>query len=398
MTEHYTIFRVAADYPVGGKPSYGLQPNMYYLSKEQAKLGNDVRVIARLHDSQPRSERDGDVEVVRLESPFNLNAYRMLRSSLGETRHRALIHTHSTSGLFLSAIKRPMGLPLFAHVHGSSRSAHMPVKMPIPLGEDYSESKMWYYYLRERSLWSSATRVLAVSECLKRDLIVSYGIPESKISVVYNGVDANLFHPIPGTDLPEQLKRLEGKRIILYVGHFGPRKGLIYLIQAMKEISKEVPDSVLVGIGGVPAWLGKVDYWGYLKKAISDLDIQDRVLLLDRVPNSELPKFYSRAGVFVLPSYYEAFAKVVLEAMSCARPSVITREGGPQEAIVDGKNGILIDYGSPKQLASAILRILQDESAARSMGRDARKRIESDFTWTAVAARVNKAYLEATKQ
>jgi glycosyltransferase involved in cell wall biosynthesis len=391
----YNIFRIAADYPVGGKPAYGLQPNFYYLSKEQERLGNHVQIIARRSNSQPRSERDGDIEICRVDSPFNVNAYRMLRDLASRMQgDNALVHTHSTSGLILGAMKTPLHLPLFAHIHGASRSSRMPQKLRGVADQDFSQSKMWYYYFRERLLWSSADRVLAVSNALKEDLISRYAIPDSKIKVVYNGVDTRIFRRLRETT-PEELMKFEGKKIVLYVGHFGPRKGLIFLIRAMKEIVREVPDAVVVAIGGVPAWLGREkDYWSFLQNAIKEGGLEEKILLIDRVPNEALPAYYSKASVFVLPSFYEAFAKVVLEAMACEDPVVVTREGGPSEAIDEGKTGLLVEYGSTKELANAVIAVLQDERRARQMGIDARKRIEGDFTWESVAKRVNSAYDE----
>jgi len=389
---------LVSDYPVEGKSSYGLQPNFYYLSREQAKLGNRVVVISRLRDSQPRFERVGDVEVRRVENPFNLNAMKILRDLSQDYDKQTLVHTHSTSGVFLAALKKPLQLPMFAHIHGTSRSAHMPVSIIPNPAEGTSSYKMLYYFLREKAFWSSADRLLAVSDTLRKDLIEDYRIPDGKIRVVYNGVDSNLFKPSNQGVLPPTLERLKDKLIILYVGHFGPRKGLVYLIRAMKEIVKEIPDAVAVCIGGVPSWLGKVNYWQQLQNEIEKSKVEDKITLLDRVPNNELPSYYSSASVFVLPSYYEAFAKVILEAMACAVPIVVTREGGPQEAIEDGKSGLLVKYGSSKDIVSAVVSILHDQSRAKQMGLEARKRVELNFTWEAVAGRVNSAYDEVFKQ
>ena len=392
MSRSYDIFRIAADYPVGGKPSYGLQPNFYYLSKEQVRIGNRVKIIARRIGSEPSLENDGNVEIHRLENPFNVNAYRLI-TRMKENNGRSLIHTHSTSGFFLSMAKSPLGLPVFSHVHGASRSKRMPQKLKGVEDQDFSSSKMWYYYFRERLFWSLANRVLAVSTCLKQDLIDYYNLNGSRIDVVYNGVDTRLFHRV-SSEVPEPLKKFEGKKIVLYVGHFGPRKGLIFLIRALPEIALTVPDAVVVAVGGVPAWLGKNKYWAYLKNEIAKRGMEEKIFLLDRVPNEMLPAYYSNANVFVLPSFYEAFAKVVLEAMACECPVVITREGGPQEAIDEGKSGFLIDYASESQLATAVSSILRDEGKAREMGVKARERILKDFTWEAVARRVNLAYGE----
>lgn len=392
----YNIFRIVSDYPVGGKPSYGLQPNFYYLSKEQTRLGNNVFVISRRNGSQPAIENDNGIEIHRIDSPFNINASRLL-AGLSAARNHSLIHTHSTSGFIFSIMKRPLGLPLFAHVHGASRSKMMPQKLRGTLDPDFSPAKNWYYYFRERLFWSSADTVLAVSRALKEDLMSRYHISDSKIDVVYNGVDAELFQHKRTPDLPPEVERfVEGKKIVLYVGHFGPRKGLIFLIRAMKDVVREDPDSRAVCIGGVPAWLGKHDYWSYLRSEIRKCELEGKILLLDKVPNNALPEFYSRADIFVLPSFYEAFAKVVLEAMACECPIIVTREGGPQEAIDEGRSGLLVDYGYAKQLGAAIIQLLQNDQRARQMGAEARKRILRDFTWEVVARRVNVAYDNTT--
>lgn len=388
------MFRIVSDYPAGGKPSYGLQPNFYYLSKEQSRLGNNVVVISRRNGNQPLLEHDGNIEIYRVESPFNLNCYNLL-SELSKGRNLSLIHTHSTSGLVLSILKIPIGLPLFAHVHGASRSKRMPQKLKGILDQNFSHSRMWYYYFRERLFWASANRVLAVSNALKYDLMSRYRIHEENINVVYNGVEAQLFQRKVSPQLPPEVVRFcDGKKVVLYVGHFGPRKGLIFLIRAMKTITSTIQDAVAICIGGVPEWLGKQDYWSYLKNEIARLALEDKILLLERIPNEILPEFYSRASVFVLPSFYEAFAKVVLEAMACECATIITREGGPQEAIDDGKSGLLVDYASSTQLADAVIKILRDDRLGRRMGAEARKRILQEFTWQAVAQRINLSYEE----
>jgi glycosyltransferase involved in cell wall biosynthesis len=389
---HCRVIRLVEDYPVGGNPSYGLQPVFYYLSKEQAKRGHEVNIISRQHGEQPSTEEIDGVRIYRVPKPFNKSAYQLVRKLDAELGN-SIIHTHSTSGLFMSALKSTLRSHFVCHVHGASRSVAMPAKIKFSeLIQEYSMTKMWYYYFRERLLWSSSHRVLAVSSALKNDLVTYYKIPESRIDVVYNGVDTELFKRRPSFEIPETIKKFEGKKIVLYVGHFGPRKGVNHLIQAMKYVVEQIPQAALVCVGGVPLWLKGSGYWENLYTAIEKASLKDKVLLLDRVPNSELPKYYSAASVFVLASYYEAFAKVVIEAMACGLPVIVTREGGLGEAVEDGKSGKLVDYGSIGQLATAITDLLQDDKLSRAMGAEARLRIERDFTWRAVADRIDNAY------
>jgi len=271
--------------------------------------------------------------------------------------------------------------------------------MPVVLrfGEvklGYSRLNTTTSYLREKVLWSSADRVAAVSGAVGKDLVKHYGIPSEKVRVTYNGIDPELFKPVQGAAIPHH-PELEGKKVVLYVGHFGLRKGLIHLIGAMGQVAREAPGSVLVCVGGVPDWLGGGKYWEYLRLLIDRNNLQGKVFLLDKVPNSELPLYYSACSVFVLPSYYEAFAKVVLEAMACARPVVISKEGGPREAIQgDSPAGLLVSYGSRKELADSIITILQNEALAEEMGLNGRKRVLTDFTWEKVSQRMDSMYAE----
>ncbi len=117
-------------------------------------------------------------------------------------------------------------------------------------------------------------------------------------------------------------------------------------------------------------------------------------MLLDRVPNEKLPSYYSMSSVLVLPSYYEAFPKVLIEAMACERPAISSRMGGTQDSIEDGVNGFLVNFADPDDLARAIVSVLQDEAMARRMGRVGRQRVVRDFTWKAVAGRIDSIYDE----
>jgi glycogen(starch) synthase len=389
LNRRLTVIRIAEDYPFG-KPSYGLQPVYYYLSKEQARQGYSVHVIAREAPSRPKDEETDGVVVHRVGPHFNLNAPKLIEGIVGSSKNY-VVHTHSTSGLSFGLLKKVRKFKMVSHVHGTTVSRHWPVR--IEFGADSSLLRTWYYYTRERFLWSSADRALSVSNVVKSDLESIYKIPSQKIAVVYNGVDEKIFRPITNPEIPENLRKATYKKIILYVGHFGPRKGILYLIRAMRKIVEKSPNAILVCIGGVPSWLRKREnYWTALEREIKSNNLEGKVFLMDRVPNDALPSYYSIASVFVLPSYYEAFAKVVIEAMACAKPVVVTREGGPAESVVDQESGFLINYGSSNEIADSVLRVLDDEKLASNMGRRARQIVETKFTWSHVVKLISTAY------
>jgi len=140
--------------------------------------------------------------------------------------------------------------------------------------------------------------------------------------------------------------------------------------------------------------LGDTDYWRILNEEIDRADLRGAVTLSEAVSNQELPAYYAFAEMLVLPSYYEAFAKVVLEAMACGKPVIATRTGGLPEAVVDGVTGRLVPYGYVEALASAIVDLMQDQRTMAAMGRTSRSMVEKTFSWHAVADRVNNVYRE----
>jgi glycosyltransferase involved in cell wall biosynthesis len=392
------VCRLAWDYPFEGRSKFGLQPVFVNLSEAQARQGYEVHVIALRGQDEPKEEEWRGVLVHRMDPPFTFNAARRMQRLFHEGEGW-IVHTHSTCGFFLSGTKRFRRFPMVCHVHGTSRSHHVPIKYKEGgVVYDYKPLSVTYNMMRERLLWASGDRILTVSSAIKDDLVDYYRMPEERVRVVYNGVDTVRFAPRPEKRAPGGIEQLQGRSIILFVGHFGLRKGLMHLIAALPAIKKEITDAHLLCIGGVPRWLGGEDYWGLLRSQISTLGLEKDVTLLDAVDNSQLPDYYALAKLLALPSYYESFSKVTVEAMACELPVVATRAGGLSEVVDDGKTGILVEYGDVKQLATAIIRILSNPSEARQMGLRGRMRALQMFTWQSVAERIKRVYDSITEK
>jgi glycosyltransferase involved in cell wall biosynthesis len=388
------VCRLAWEYPVQGQSTYGLQPVFVNLSEQQVRQGYEVHVVAARKGTQPREETCNGVQVHRVALPFNVNALMRVGSLVGDGAGW-VVHTHATCGIFTVPLRKLDRIRLVSHSHGTSRSHHVPIRFKSGgLVVDYSTLGITYDMVREKLLWRTADRVLTVSRTLMNDIHESYQVPESRLRVVYNGADTRLFRPDSSSQLPSPLRALEGRKIILYVGHFGLRKGIFFLIRAMRAVRAEVPDCHLVCIGGVPDWLGGQDYWGLLRGEIEKSGVGECVTLMDKVRNAELPDYYRAARVFALPSYYETISKVTMEAMACGVPVIATNTGGIPEVVEDGKTGILVPYASVDALASALTTLLRDDRASRRMGEMGRARVEQNFTWESVANRVRSAYDE----
>lgn len=387
------VCRLVWDYPVGGRASYGLQPVFVNLSEEQVRLGYEVHVIAPNPGGLPAEESSNGVSIHRIGGPYSVKALFRLQQLIGGGGEW-VVHGHATCGFFLTPTKHLRRFPLVCHSHITSQPYNViPTDARGESGLSSGPSlKLAYYMLREKLYWSSADLVLAVSGATRNDIVQGYGIEGEKVRVVHNGVDPALFSPGVCDETPEKLRELEDKRLVLFVGHFGRGKGIVHLIRAMRHVRAEIPDAHLVCVGGVPAWLPKFDYWGALEREAALNGVERDVTLLNRVPNRELVGYYRAASVFVLPSYHEAFSKVCLEAMACGKPVVATRSGGLQEAVEDGETGFLIPYGSPPEIAEAIVTLLQDQALATKMGKKGRIRVENEFTWRAAAGRVRQAY------
>jgi len=391
VSDGLRICRLVDSYPMQGRASFGLQPVFFNLSRAQARRGHDVQVIAKRHAGEPREETHQGVVIHRVNPPMNSNAYLLLRRLSAETK--SVVHTHATTGVFMALLRKTVNSPLVSQVHGTTFSAATPLELTFNHARlGYSRWGVTMSYIRERSLWSAADRVAAVSSSVRSDLMSRYDIRGDKIRLVFNGVDVEVFRRVEEPSLPGL--DLKGRKIVLYVGHFGLRKGVIHLIKAMQGVVHEVPDSALVCIGGVPPWMRDLPFWDYLRQEIRRDNLEDRVFLVDRIPNEKLPEYYSSASVFVLPSYYEAFPKVLIEAMACETPVVTSRMGGTVDSVRDGENGYFVQYGRPEQIAEAIVRILKDERLGRRMGEKGRELVLREFTWEKVATRMDSIYAE----
>lgn len=351
-------------------------------------------VIARKRANELDYEEIDGIRVHRVMPPYNLNAMRKL-VQLNSQKSFDIIHTHGTCGISYPLVKFRIRKPLIVHTHATARGMVLH-RFPLPTFVSLRNSvksriRELTTIFRQEVYWRSADMLLAVSYFLKDEIEKLYNIDSSKIEVAYNGVDTSIFRK---TDSSNELKKLglDGKRIILYVGHFGLRKGIIYLIEAMHKILQEEPDAFLLCVGGTPDWLGTNVYWQILKEKIERAGVQKSVRLMGPIPHQKLPIYYSMAEVFAFPSLYEAMGKVLVEAMACETPVVASRVGGILEIVRDGLDGFLVQPKDVKSLEQAILMILQDGQLAKRLAENGRKRVETRFTWRHTVMQISKAY------
>jgi len=219
---------------------------------------------------------------------------------------------------------------------------------------------------RIRSLYDKllAGRVIKISEkiiCVSKgemNYAISAGFDLDKIVIVPDSVDISRFDGIP-KDAFRKRYGIENE-LVLFVGRLAKNKGLEYLIRAFPLVLEEFPHTKFVLIGEDEGMLHK------LLDRTKILGIKDSVLFLGTLSDQEVSQAFIDCDVFVLPSEFEAFGIVLIEAMAARKPFVATKVGGIPYIAKDGETGILVDYAASNKLADALCTLLGDKNLWRS--------------------------------
>jgi glycosyltransferase involved in cell wall biosynthesis len=233
-----------------------------------------------------------------------------------------------------------------------------------------------------------ADRIITVSNAMQDDL-TRHGWPQSKISVVWNGVDPVKYNPsnIKAEDVQRMRQECgveDDWNMILFLGRLAWVKSVKNLVLAMPIVFQEFPKTKLV-------ILGKGEEQSDIVDTANRLGIKDKVVCrFDFVPEDERILYYAASDVCVFPSVYEPFGIVSLEAMSMAKPVVVGARGvvGFREQVINsglGQNGIHINGEDPADIAWGLNETLRDPQRARMWGQSGRKRVLDYFTWKKVA-------------
>jgi D-inositol-3-phosphate glycosyltransferase len=242
-----------------------------------------------------------------------------------------------------------------------------------------------------------ADRLVAATPLERAQMVWLYGADASKIAVVPCGVDLDLFHPIPSEEAKARLGLPQSRRIILFVGRIEPLKGIDTLLRAIALVAPEIPHwqdelSVII-IGGAPGAgadeaAAELDR---LQRLRSELGIEELVTFQGAEDQDSLVYYYSAAEMVVVPSHYESFGMVALEAMACGTPVVASKVGGLAFNVQDGRTGFLVPERDPAALADRIRLLLSEPHLRQDLGAEAIRWV-SQYSWPSVADRILKIY------
>jgi D-inositol-3-phosphate glycosyltransferase len=245
----------------------------------------------------------------------------------------------------------------------------------------------------EQEVLKNADRIIAATQAEYAQLQWLYQTDVSKVYIIPPGVDVGKFYPIPADEAKEYIGVPPCDRMLLFVGRIEPLKGLDILIEAIgimhqNEFMHENPFCLVI-IGGEPGESEELTNRELRRiKALSKkCGIGDQVTFLGKRSQDSLPYYYSAAEAVVVPSQYESFGMVALEAMACGTPVVASQIGGLAYLVRDGVTGFSVPVDDPNELAIRLTSILQDTNLREKMGNQAFLAAQ-DYSWDKIASKL----------
>ena len=379
---------------LGFKDTGGMSVYASQLAMGLGRRGFKVDIYTRAHDpGEPQIvDLDENTRVIHLKAgPADAPKEDLFRYQDGfisrlrafQKRHHLtydLIHSHYwLSGWVGDALAREWGVPHVTTFHTLAE-----IKRRARTGEGEVGPRS----VTERWVASAVDRVIVSTAHERGALRRLYDVDEEKVRVVPAGVDLSLFRPGDQRAARDQLG-LNGHHTLLYVGRLEPIKGLEVLLHTMASVEAPRDVQLLVVGGG-----GEQDQENLkMKRLTSELAIQDRVDFLGSLEHDLLPLYYRAADVCVVPSYYESFGLVALEAMACGTPVVASRVAGLQTIVRDNLSGYLVPWHCPDAFADRLEVLLANDTLRESMGKKARSLAEG-LGWDRTVDAVAEVYAE----
>ena len=239
--------------------------------------------------------------------------------------------------------------------------------------------------------------VIASTTLERQDLVNLYGADKAKITVIPPGVDTNRFHPPYDRQALKRKMGLSSGPVVFTMGRLDIRKGFDLFLRAaarvVEMLGREAGVQFVLSAGTDTEDLHEATQRDHLATLLETLKIEKFVRWLPVLSADEVPLYYGASDVFVMPSRYELFGIVLLEAMACGVPVVATKFGGPPEIVSDGRDGRLIDPTDINMFASVVVDLISNPKLRKQMGRTAREHIKEKYCWETLAKKHQKLYV-----
>ncbi len=311
------------------------------------------------------------------------------------TEHKGLaydlVHSHYwMSGMAARELKEIWHTPVVHMFHTLG-------VMKQRVARSASESDGDYRLKGEQEILKFADRIVAATQAELAQLQWLYQADTRKVVVVPPGVDVSRFYPIPKDEAKEYIGVPPCDRMLLFVGRIEPLKGLDTLIEAIGQMRGaglfiDQPICLTV-IGGDPEVSPEAmsAEMARLKALREKYDVGDLVTFIGKRDQDTLPYYYSAAEAVVMPSYYESFGMVALEAMACGTPVVASEVGGLAFLVQDGITGYTVPVDEPDALAEKLTALIEDAALRARMGKQA-AHFAQEYAWERIAKKMLNVY------
>jgi D-inositol-3-phosphate glycosyltransferase len=311
---------------------------------------------------------------------------RVLRFARDEDIDYDVIHSHYwLSGWVARDLRAAWGAPI---VHMYHTLGLMKNRVAGSLSEMETRRRIDV----ETEIAGFANRLIAATPAERAQLEWLYGADPDRIEIVPPGVDTQHFFPLSREASRDRIGAPRDAWMILFVGRIEPLKGVDTLIRAIALLAHECPTWVermcVAIIGGDPATNAELER---LKAMREQLGLSELITFLGARDQDQLRYFYNAADFVVMPSRYESFGMVALEAMACGRPVIASEVGGLAYLVCDGQTGFHVPEGDPIALATTMARLLQDDAGRERLGRQAAAWAQA-YAWPRVADRLLRVF------
>ncbi len=392
---------------LGGKDTGGMNVYVRDLSRELGRRGVGLDVFTRSQDEhQPHVKEDlgyGNRVIhipAGVEVPLPKDVlYQHVPEFVGGVREFArehnevydLIHSHYwLSGVAARSLRAAWGAPFVQMFH---TLGHMKNRVATNPSDREGDLRI----REETALLREADQIIAATPAELAQLQWLYRADISRVAVVPPGVDLNLFYPRPATQAKRKLGLDPAVQMLLFVGRIEPLKGIETLFQAVARLRDagvcECSQMCVAIIGG-DAESDRASQnaeMERLKRLRADLGLNELVTFLGAQDQDSLPDYYAAAQAVIMPSHYESFGMVALEAMACGTPVIASEVGGLAYLVRDGETGFHVPDSDPQQLADRICEIITDPLLRHELGEQAARHAQ-EYCWPIIADKILGVY------